>query len=343
MKQTNNKFRLLTKSDIGLVLGIGSLAAILNVYPYPFVAAGAVVIGIILLRMTESKDEKNEKESIQNPQIEQTIEQKSAQEIITDKLNGGIIERAIEEQLDQTVKKVVNDLFGTHGDITREIQKQLRATMSPYIEKYDFGVYSTKLEHLLNELVKNITNNQTTVIKNIKEIMGVEPVKEIKTSELFDKYTEFISDTIETDKLEIDEDDTPSYAPLNAHMETTERSSYSSSCEKKAIEFTCEEDEELNISVVIRRWTDSFLGNDWTIDSIERTTRDGKTVYAFQTQDNKEDITDLQLPMNNLRNLTDLDVYLLKLHYDNTSIIIDETEISDDCVEVKAEPECSLS
>lgn len=342
MKQLNRKILNLTKRDIGLVLGIGTLAAILNVYPYTFVAAGAVVIGILLLRLTETRDENTESESVQESQPVQTIEQKSAQEIITEKLNGGIIEKSIEEQFSRTVDKVVRDLFGSHGDITREIQNRLRETMSPYIEQYDFGKHNIKLEHFLNELVQNVTSDQQRIIKNVKEIMGVEPVEEVKTSELFDKYTDFISDAIETNKLEINTEDTPSYEPLNAHMETLDEESYGSSSERKRIEFSCEEDEKLNISVVIRRWTEPLLGNDWTIESIKRTTSDGQTIYAFQTQRGEKDISSLELPMNNLRGLTDLEVYLLKLHYDHTAIIIDEADISDDYIEVKAEPEYSL-
>lgn len=342
MKQSKRNFLNLTKRDIGLILGIGTLAAILNVYPYPFVAAAAVVIGILLLRLTETREE-TEPESLPEPQKEQTIEQKSAQEIITDKLNGGIIEKAIDEEFEKTVNRVVSDLFGSRGDITREIQKRLRETMTPYIEQYDFAKYNVKLEHFLNELVQNVTSDQQRIIKNVKGIMGVEPVEEVKTSELFDKYTAFISETIETDKLEINTDDTPSYEPLTAHMETSGKRSYGSSSEKKIIAFSCEEVEELNLSVVVRRWTDPLLGNDWTIEGIERTTGDGKTIYAFQTQHGDKDITSLELPMNNLRDLSDLEVYLLKLHYDNTSIVIDEDDLSDDYVEVKAEPEYSLS
>ncbi|MCC2248936.1 hypothetical protein JUJ52_03055 [Virgibacillus sp. AGTR] len=346
MKQPKRKILNLTKRDIGLVIGIGTLAAILNVYPYPFIAAAAVVIGILLLRLTETREEiepETVEKSVPESHPETTVEQKSAQEIITEKLNGGIIEKAIEEQFGKTVNKVVSDLFGIHGDITREIQKRLKETMSPYIEQYDFGKYNVKLEHFLNELVTNVTNDQGRIIKNVKEIMGVEPVKEVKTSELFDKYTEFISGAIATEKLEIDEDDTPRYVPLNAHLQTLDKRSYGSSSERKVISFTCEEDEELNLSVVIHRWTDSILGNDWTIESIERPTSDGKTIYAFQIQSGKQDITSLELPMSNLRDLTDLEVYLLKLHYDHTAVIIDETDISDDYVEVNAEPEYILT
>lgn len=343
MKQPTRKILNLTKRDLGLVLAIGILAAILNVYPYPFVIAGAVVIGILLLKLTEAQDEDIETRSVTESQVNQNLEQRTVLEIITEKLNGGIIEKAIEEEFGKTVDNVVKGLFGNHGDITRKIEKRLRETMSPYIEEYDFSTHNVKLEHLLNELVQNVTNDQQRIIKNVKEIMGVAPVKEMKTSELFHKYTDFIGNAIETDNLEIDEDDTPSYVPLNAHMETVDERSYSSSSERKTITFICEEDEDFNLSVRLHRWTNKLLGLEWKIDSIERSTGDGETIYAFQTKRGEKDITKLELPMQNLRDLTDLEVYLLKLHYDGTEIIIDEADISDDDVEVNAEPEYSLS
>lgn len=153
MKQSKQKIIHLTKRDIGLILGICTLAAILNVYPYPFVAAGAVVIGILLLRLTENHHESTEPGFMQKSQAEQTVEKRSAQEIITDKLNDGVIEKSIEERFEKMVTKIMDDLFGSHGDITRQIQKRLRETMSPYIEQVDFD--KIKLEPLPNELVVN--------------------------------------------------------------------------------------------------------------------------------------------------------------------------------------------
>lgn len=44
-------------NDIGLILGIGTLAVILNVYPYPIIVAGAVVIGILLSRVDQKPNE----------------------------------------------------------------------------------------------------------------------------------------------------------------------------------------------------------------------------------------------------------------------------------------------
>lgn len=89
MKQSKQKIIHLNKRDIGLILGICTLAAILNVYPYPFVAAGAVVIGILLLRLTEDQNESTESGSMQQAQVEQAVEKRSTEEIITDKLNDG--------------------------------------------------------------------------------------------------------------------------------------------------------------------------------------------------------------------------------------------------------------
>lgn len=358
----------LNQSDIFLIVTLMVLSLLITILPNPFVTSSIVILGVIAVRLLErksgdsqesiSKDtgensvNKTDKTEIiqtrvipvteDSNQINQTAEQKTAQEIITERLNQGAIEKAIDERFDKMVNSIVDDLFGSRGDITRELKNKLRENMSPYIEQYDYSQYNTKLELLLDGLVKAVTSNQNKIVKNVKEIMGVEPVKEIKSSELFDKYTEFIGKEIDTSKLEINTDDTPSYEYLTANLDTEEKRTYSSIREEKILKFTCEEDEGLGIAVTIKRWkNEPLLGNAWTIKSINRLSDSDETEHTFQTKSDM-DITKMEMPLNNLRELNDLEIYLLKLHYDNTEIILDEEFIEDDEVEVDAEPEYTL-
>lgn len=348
----------LNKNDILVLITLFLVVLISSTYPmFPYVAASLAILGYIAAKLMNapSEDEtkrKSETKTTAKPeptpatavnQSHQTPEQRSVEQIIVDKLNNGAIERAMEKRFDKMVDNIVDDLFGNYGDISREIKSKLREQMSAYIEQVDFSQYNTKLEHLLNEIIKNVTSEQGRVVKNIKEIMGVKPISKIKTSELFDKYTDFIGSEIDTSKLEINTDDTPSYEPLTASMTYSKDHLGTTSMSEKAIlTFTCEEDEKFNIKVKLRRWADSILGNDWQIEEIRRTTGDGETIYAFQTGSSEKEITSLELPLNNLRDMNDFEVFLLKLHYDRTTIEIDERDIHDEEVEVKAEPEYTL-
>lgn len=337
MKQSKSKIMNLSKRDIGLILGIGTLACILNVYPYPFVAAGAVVIGILLLRISETPNGQPQETPILS---DQTIEKRSAEEIITAKLNDGAIEKAIDERFDVMIAGVVNDLFGDYGDVARKIKEKLKETMNPYIEQYDFGQHTVKLELFLNQLVTEIMKDSDTLARNLREMMGTEPVKEITTSGLFDKYTKYLGENIETDDLEIDYDDKPSYQRLTAEMQCEDEDTVSRNLEIKILTFTCEEDEEQTLRIGIRRWTDSAL-DSWRIDSIERVSEDEPSVRQLLRKE--KDLTLLETPMAHLRDLTELEVFLMKLHFDKTKILLDETHIYDDEIEVAAEPEAYLA
>ncbi|MGX1195817.1 hypothetical protein [Metabacillus sp. SLBN-84] len=333
MNSSKRTFINLTKRDIGLVLGIGTLAAILNVYPYPLVVAAAAAIAVLLLRFSEAPEvEQNENQAPDD----RTIEKRSAEEIITEKLKSGSIEKAIDERFDKMIHGIVDDLFGDYGDVSRRIKDKLKETMNPYIEKYDFSEHAVKLEHLLNEIAVNLTKEQNALIQNLRGMMGTEPLKEIKTSELFDAYTKYLGENIETDSLEIDYDDEPTYRNLTAEMQCEDKETYSKDSEKKIFTLTCEEDKRMALRVVIRRWTD-MTDKSWTIESIERI--NGKSLLRKQLDDAK-DLTTLETPVMNLRELNGFEVYLLKLYYDRAAFVLDETDILDEDVEVEAKPEC---
>lgn len=325
----------LTERDFGLILGFGALATILELYPFPYVTAGAAVFAILLVRISEA------------PYVKETTstetehgETRSAEEIITSKLQSGAIEKAIDQRFDKMVTNVVDDLFGDYGDVAREIKKKLKETMNPYIEEYDYSQHNVKLEHLLNQLVQSVTKDQDDIARKFQTLMGTEAVKEMKTSELFNSYTKYLRETIETDDLEIDYDDRPSYKPLTAKMESEEDVAFSTSMEKQTLTFTCEENELMAIRVGLRRWTD--LSDDaWHINKVERV--NGKELSLSQKLHGNKEITGMETPITHLRDLNELEIHLLKLFYDKTDIVLDETEIYDDEVEIEEEPDMYLA
>ena len=331
----SKKFLNLTKRDVGLILGFGALAAILNVYPFPYVAAGTAVLAILLVRMSEATDE-----DVKTPERnEQSIEKRSIEEIIMSKLNGGAIEQAIDERFDKMVQDVVDDLFGSYGGISRQIKDKLKESMNPYIELHDFSEHAVKMEHLLNNIIREVKNEQDVLMKNVQDMLGTAPVEEIKTSKLFEKFTTHISGTIETDDLDIDYDDEPSYKPLTAELSCTDELSLGST-EKKTLRFSCEEDSGFDIEIGIHRWTD-LSDKAWHISRVERVNTKEPTFR--QRLHGSKDLTTMETPMAHLRDLNELEVYLLKLYYDRTDIILDETDIFDDEVEVEEEPEVTYS
>lgn len=331
----SKKLLNLTKRDGVLIFGFGALAAILNVYPFPYVAAGVAVLAILLVRISESTDEPADTPA----QDERTIEKRSAEEIIMSKLNGGAIEQAIDERFDKMVQDVVDDLFGSYGGISRQIKDKLKESMNPYIEQHDFSEHAVKMEHLLNNIIREVTSEQDVLMKNVQDMLGTAPIKEIEMSKLFEKFTEYISETIETSDLDIDYDDEPSYKPLTVELSSTDEPSMGS-MEKKSLRLSCEEDSDFDIEIVIERWPD-LSDKSWHISRVERV--GGNEPTFRQKLHGNKDLTTMETPMANLRELNEFEIYLLKLYYDRADIILNATELLDDEVEVDAEPEVSYS
>jgi hypothetical protein len=333
MNLSKRKFVFLSKRNIGLIVGIGVLGAFLSTYPYPFASALAVITGILIADWMIPTDEKKSKPD------NRSIEKRSAEEIITAKLNDGVIEKAIDEQFEKMVASIVKDLFGDYGDVSRQIKAKLKDTMNPYIEEYDFGQHTVKLEHFLNQLVTELTKEPDTLAKNLREMMGTEPVKEMTSSKLFEKYTAFLGENIETSDLEIDYDDEPTYRSLTAEMQCEDERGVSRNLEQKILTLTCEEDERAGLRVGIERWTD--ITGEWRIRSIERIDKGEPNVRRILR--GKDDLALLATPVTHLRDLNEFEAFLMKLHYDRASIILDETDIHDDEVEVEAKPEAYLA
>lgn len=317
------------------------LALYLPGIPFVLFMSGPTAISLILVSLHlygVTQEQAAKLAAVSEPTNSTTIEQRSAEEIIGEKLKGGAIEKAIDLQFTKMIDNVVSDLFGNHGDIQRKIKNKLNEQMNPYIEKHDFAEHNVKLELLLNNMVTAITKDQSQIIQNARTLMGLNPIGEISATLLFDRYCKYVGEEIDEKQLEINYDDTPTYRNLTTRMETTNERSYGSNSERKTLSFTCEEDEALNIDVELHRWED--IGDrKWHISRVIRRETDDKR-RAYQSDKN---ILSLENPISAMRDMNELDIFLIKLHQDHAVIELDEEEIDDDSVEVAAEPECSLS
>lgn len=361
----------LTKGDIIFMMGLFGMALILNVIPYPIIAATVAVIMVLLVRIadkyetryTKNNDgtvnilapenaipntQKTVKPIVEQEHIQTKVtviaETRTTEEIISEKLKSGAIEKAIDAKFDEMIENVVNDLFGSYGDVTNKVKSELKQTMNKNIEAYDFTQYETKLNHLLSGLVNNVTKDQDTIIKNTAKFIGSPKIDDITTSSLYEEYAKYVVSNIDTSNLLIDSDDTPTYEDLDIIMVVNDTSNSDSHRIMKEIVLTCEQDteNELEVKVTICKWTDPVLSsNGWTIDKINKMGDDNSILYIHNRTDAQE-ITSLETPYMNLRNLSDIEVYFLKLYYDHTKINIDE-EYMEEQFEVDDEPEYSLN
>jgi len=242
----------------------------------------------------------------------------SIKDIITKKLEEGIVEGLIAEKLEKGIANALDDLMGYYGGVTKVIEEQVKSVMIPHLESYDYSKYIAKLDAVLVDVLESSALENKKLLENFKNILIPEERKEIKVSELYKIWQKYASKNVDTYNLEIDYDDEPSYQYLKTSLEV-ER------VEEKpwddwsyaVLTFECEQDDELNFQIKLSNHRK--YDNKWSID------RRGS------------------YDLNSLRFLNDFEVTLMKLSQAETKVILDTEWENDDEVEVEAEPEATFS
>ena len=249
-----------------------------------------------------------------------TFEQR-IQNAVMDKLNDGTFEKLIEQKLEEAIKKSLDDALGYFGDSKKLIDQKLNEVMVPVIERHDFNKYLVKLDEVLTSIINQTSlEDNKKILENFKELMREPEIKEIKLSEIFERYCEHVAKNVDTDELEACcEDGEPYYEHVTANMEVehVDKTWLNSRFDDCYVKFTCDEDEELNCQIKLYKGTSE---DKWVIlrgiDSIE---------------------------INSLRDLSDFEVFLSVLQRGYVKIILDTESESDDDIEPEEKPEWSLS
>ena len=246
--------------------------------------------------------------------------EKKISEVVSSKLNDGTVERLIEQELEEVIKKSLDDVFGYCGDGKKLFDKKLNETIVPVIERHDFNQYLVKLDEVLTSIVNqtSISDNKR-ILNNFKECLTEPQQKEIKLSEIFEKYCQHVADNVSTDNLEACCDDgEPYYECVTANMEVEheDKGWFASKYDDCYVKFTCDEDKDLNCQIKLYKGTDE---TEWKI---------------------LRGINGIEI--NSLRNLSSFEVFLSVIQRSYTKIILDtENEYADD-IEPTEKPEWDL-
>jgi len=236
--------------------------------------------------------------------------------VIEEKLQEGLIEKLVAENLEKGINKSLENLLGSYGDVTKVIEKSLKEVMVDQLSKYDYSKYIVKLDYVLTEILKNTVLDNKKILENFKDFMtDVEIPKVLKISDIFKKYCDYVAKNIETSDLEVDTcDGEPSYELVDVtfEIEEQEKKSWSSYSEATMV-FECEKDENLNYELKLSRWnSDKF----WKISIGEK------------------------CDLVSLRHLDEFKIYLMKISQNYTDIEIDDWNDNAE-VQPESEPECS--
>lgn len=184
-----------------------------------------------------------------------TIENSIA-EMLQKKLSDGSIEKVIEEKLSKCIGDCVDDMFRWSGPAKELIEKKLKETMVPAIEKHDFSNYTVKLDSVLTDIINSTAlHDNKKILDNFKELMIEDDKKEIDISDIFEKWCDYVSENVETSGLEVEYDDDVTYEGVHVEMELEDiESSSRHAPDRKIVRFTCEHDEEMNLQFDIYKY-----------------------------------------------------------------------------------------
>lgn len=244
-----------------------------------------------------------------------SIENK-VKDVITAKLEEGIIEKLVAENLEKGISKALESLLGNYGDVTKVIQDKIKEVMVKYLSSYDYSNYIVKLDHVLTEVLNNTALDHKKMLENFKELMvNPEFPKVVKVSDIFEEFKKYVAKNVDTSNLEVNTDDGPSYEYVAVTMEVEQEDKRTwSDFEAAKIVFECEKDEKMNCEIRLSK----FSRFPWHLR------------------------TEIDSSISSLRYLDEFKIYLLKLHQSGVDIEID-SEFLEDEVEPEAEPEATFS
>ncbi|ENY8941377.1 hypothetical protein ACHDL8_000985 [Clostridioides difficile] len=205
----------------------------------------------------------------------------------------GFVEETVKNQLEETIKRVVNEVFGNWGDFSKKIEKHLSENININLDKLDIQKYNVLVATAIKEKVDTTMKGQG--IEHLKRnldnmLVGIE--KEYKMSELLEELKE---DKYNLDEYSGDED------CITFILESSSNSEWA-----RWIDF----DECPNISRNNCEYS-ILLRNDGTIAS-----------FRYQNREiSSKDI------MNGFGNFGDL---LFKMYAHNSKIILDCGDDTDD-------------
>lgn len=240
---------------------------------------------------------------------------------VNKKLNDGTVEKLIEEKLEKGISDAISEVFSYGGKAKKVFVGKIEETMIPVIEKHDFNKYLVKLDSVLAELVNNTSLVENKVIlDNFKQVMKnpVDDFSIVPISRIFEEYQKYVSENIDTDNLEIDYDDEPSYCDATTNMEVKkcERRWFSSGRDEYIIKFTCDEDDDMNCEF--------------------------KLSSGYSDKKLRIDATTIPLDIHSLSTLSSFEIFIQQLMRAWSEIDLDIMESYQDGVEIASKPEANF-
>lgn len=229
---------------------------------------------------------------------------------IRKKLNDGTIDKLIDEQISEIIKRCINDSFSYRSEAYEKMKDKIAGLMCRAIDDSNFDKYTTKITEVINTAINDThLGHYNAITKNLKELLDND--KDISFNavvglgDIVKRYEEFLENYYCDQRLDfddvdiIDEDSEFGYTTVNYTMTIKDISPKYGSTESYIIEFTNDgpSAEDSSVQFKLTKYpTDTYF-----------------TIYV-----NSEDFH-----INDIRYMNDMLIYLLKLKQSYVCINID--------------------
>jgi hypothetical protein len=233
-------------------------------------------------------------------------------------LSDGAVDKIIREKVQKGIEEAIDNSF-RWGELEKAVKARVQSVLVPFIEGYDMSAYIVKLDTILTEIVnKTSLQDNKKILENFRYMMIEPESEEIKLSDIFKEYQNFVSRNMDTfDRKVTYETGEPEYEPMNVYLGFEEEEERGWSSFKSAIlELSVDEEgqkDNLNRTVRFSRWK-----------------KDRKQGWEIRTDCNPE--------IYSLRNMDEFDLFLAKLQRADVHIIVD-IDCDEECVYSDNKPE----
>ncbi len=131
--------------------------------------------------------------------------------VFEEKMTNGTFERIVGEKFEGMITSICDDLTSWSSPIKKQMEEKIKPLMSEAIENSDFNEYTIKLVDIINQSLNQSSLNQYRIVaENLKKILGYNTIdykfgETVKISTLFEKYVDFVEETLEESDFDSDE------------------------------------------------------------------------------------------------------------------------------------------
>jgi hypothetical protein len=233
-------------------------------------------------------------------------------------LSDGAVDKIIREKVQKGIEEAIDSSF-RWGELEKAVKARVQSVLVPFIEGYDMSAYIVKLDTILTEIVnKTSLQDNKKILENFKFMMIEPESEEIKLSDIFKEYQNFVSRNMDTSDRKVTwENAEPEYEAMEVYLAFEEKEKKEwLSFEYGTLELSVNEEKQermLNRTVSLSRWK-----------------KDRKQGWEMRTECNPE--------IYSLRNMDEFDLFLAKLQRADVHIIVD-IDCDEECVYSDNKPE----